>query len=296
LQCRSSQDGTDKIKTLLTSIPASDLDTLRADNGLTALEIAVDRKNLLAIRLRVEHGVNPNNATPGFTLAIDVIHVAAERGNLELTQLLINRGIDLNVSPNGGNTPLMLAAWKGHLAIVKLMVKNGARLGLGSAGGRNVLMAAMQTGKLDVIRFLLDANKSASDPFDINQQDESGHTTLSLAYVKHGSWRRNASENEKDVRDTIFLLQNTEASKDFLLSRHDTGYGFPYSKSCIERAARAGLGEEGDRDAKIAFVDAVKAFYHPNDTSYLSLLKNIPVKTRYEEAQDAKRAYLYDRH
>jgi ankyrin repeat protein len=206
LQCRSSQDGTDKIKTLLTSIPASDLDTLRADNGLTALEIAVDRKNLLAIRLRVEHGVNPNNATPGFTLAIDVIHVAAERGNLELTQLLINRGIDLNVSPNGGNTPLMLAAWKGHLAIVKLMVKNGARLGLGSAGGRNVLMAAMQTGKLDVIRFLLDANKSASDPFDINQQDESGHTTLSLAYVKHGAWRRNASENEKDVQDTIFFV------------------------------------------------------------------------------------------
>jgi hypothetical protein len=62
--------------------------------------------------------------------------------------------------------------------------------------------------------------------FDINQQDAIGHTTLSVAYAKHGAWRRNASENEKDVQGTIFLLHNTGASKDFLMSRHDTVMAF----------------------------------------------------------------------
>lgn len=296
LRCRISQDmrkSPDKVKILLSSIPASALDTLRADNGQTALEIAVDLKDLLAIKLLVEHGVDPSNASPDFPLAI---HVAAERGDMQLTQLLISRGVDLNASPDGGDTPLILAAWRGHLAIVKLLVGNGARLDLCRADGWNVLMAAMQTGEVDVIKYLLGANKSLSDPFDINQQNGIGHTALSLAYAKHASYRRNAREDEKDLQDMIFLLQNQGASKEFLMSRYDTGYGFEYPKACIERAVRAGLGKEGDLDAKIAFVDAVEAFYHPKDTSYRSLLKNIPVETRYEEERDGKRAHLYNSH
>jgi hypothetical protein len=288
-------DGRDKspnkVKTLLSSIPASCLDTLRADNGQTALEIAVDLVDVLAIRLLVEHGVNPAKGRPDFPLAI---HVAAERGDMELTQLLIKRGVDLDVSPDGEMTPLMLAAWRGHLAIVKFLVESGARLDVGSANGRNVLMAAVESGDWEVIKFLLAANKSAAHAFDINQQDGIGHTCLSLAYAKHANRRLNALEEEKDWQDTIFLLQNAGASDDFLLSRHTSVYRFPHSKSCIERAVRAGLGKEGDWDAKIAFPDAVEAFYHPNDTSYRSLLKNIPVRTRYEDKQDAIRAGVYD--
>lgn len=293
---RVSQDiaeSPDEVKILLRSIPASALDTLRDCNGKTALEIAVYLQDLPAIRLLVEHGVDPGDAESDSSLAI---HVAAEKGDLKLIQLLIDRGADLNVSPDGSDTPLMLAAWRGHLAIVKLLVQNGARLDLHRADKRNVLMAAMQTGQVKVVEFLLGANKNTSHAFDINQQDNSGNTALSMAYTKHASSRLNAWENEKDLQDTIFLLQNQGASKDFLMSRYFGGHAHAHRTPCIERAVRAGLGEEGDLKAKIAFVDAVEAFYHPRDTSYQSLLKNVPVKTRYEEEQGDSRAYLYDSH
>ena len=292
LERRDPYDGAkaiDEVKTLLGSIPASDLNTLRDKDGKTALEIAVRRTDPLAIKLLIEHGVDPRNHRPGFFTAL---HVAADKGDVALTEILINHGVDLNVSPDGNDTPLIRAAWRGHLAVVKLLVKNGARLDLRRVDNATVLTEAMQSGNLKLIEFLLSANKNTTHAFAINQQDIRGNTALSKAYAKHACWRQNAWEDEKDLQDMIFLLQNQGASKDFSMSRHSSDFTYPHRAECIERAVRDGLGKQEDRNAKIAFVDAVEAYYHPNDKSYRSLLKNIPVSTRYEEEQKALRAYL----
>jgi hypothetical protein len=149
-----------------------------------------------------------------------------------------------------------------------------------SKGDRNVAF---------LLSFLRGANKSVSRPFDINQQTVEGHTALSLAYIMHGQLRKRADEAEKDMQEIIFLLQGNGARTDFLLNRYGIGFDIILSKDCVQRAVRAGLGKEGDPNAKVAFLDAVAAFYDSKDTSYLSLLKNTPVSTRHEEKRDAIR-------
>ena len=68
-----------------------------------------------------------------------LLHVAAEYGNLEAAQLLVERGADVNARAGvdeagvGGQTPVFHAATQFHdygLAVVEFLVKNGADLSL----------------------------------------------------------------------------------------------------------------------------------------------------------------------
>ena len=60
------------------------------------------------------------------------LHEAAEQGNLEEVELLLNReGTDVNAANENGYTPLMLAAKNGHTAIVELLKARGAEINNG---------------------------------------------------------------------------------------------------------------------------------------------------------------------
>ncbi|RAO72489.1 uncharacterized protein BHQ10_008501 [Talaromyces amestolkiae] len=67
------------------------------------------------------------------------LHQAAEYGHLELVQLLISHGAEVdrrNYSPVGPMTALHLAAYQGHIAIVKELLQNGADVNTrGQMGG-----------------------------------------------------------------------------------------------------------------------------------------------------------------
>jgi hypothetical protein len=328
LQSRNDQDmrkDSARVKQLVKFMQPDQLNTCRDENGKTALEIAVGKKDHLSIWRLVKRGASPSIDHPHSLQAIHVavmrndwhltellikcradinvtwggeatpLFLAIQRGNDEIVELLANHGADVNVKSQG-LTPLVWAIRNGSDTTVRLLVKNGARIDTCGEKNRNALMEAVLTGawKGDrnvsfLLSFLRGANKSASLPFDINQQTVEGHTALSLAYIMHGQLRKRADEAEKDMQEIIFLLQGNGARTDFLLNRYDVGYGITLSEDCVQRAVRAGLGKEGDQNAKVAFIDAVAAFYDSKDTSYLSLLKNTPVTTRHEEKRDAIR-------
>lgn len=67
------------------------------------------------------------------------LHRAAEYGHLELAQLLISHGAEVDrrdYSPVGPMTPLHLAAHQGHVAVVKELLHNGADVNTrGNMGG-----------------------------------------------------------------------------------------------------------------------------------------------------------------
>lgn len=311
-----------RIKQLVKFIQPEELAMLRDENGKTALEIAIDKRDSLSIWRLVKGGAGPSIDNPD---CLQAIHVAVMKKDWDLTRLLIRRGADINVAWGGGITPLGLALKDGYDDIAELLVNSGADMNMKSQeltpliwairncshataqllvqrgaridacgeGSRNALMEAVFRGpsKGDrsvamLLRPLHAAIKTASPPpYDINQQTVEGHTALSLAYLVHGRLRKRADMAEKDMQEIIFMLQGNGARSDFLLNRFEPGYGTVFSKECVERAVRDGLGKEGDPNAKIAFINAVESFYHPKDRSYLSLLRNIPVSTRYEEKQ-----------
>lgn len=57
---------------------------------------------------------------------LGLIHWAADRGNTEILQFLLNSGVDINLVDSDGQTALHYASSCGHLECVKLLIKFGA--------------------------------------------------------------------------------------------------------------------------------------------------------------------------
>jgi ankyrin repeat protein len=305
------------------------LTAFRDEDGQTALEIAVGRLDFVSIWILVKKGASP---FIGDKHSIQPIHVAAMKGDPKLARLLIDRGADVNAVSRHGTTALDLALQHGYQDVVELLATRGANLNIKSHGlnpliwairnsthtmvrilvkngahmnacgekNRNPLMEAVLAGASKgeqnvafLLKCLRDADKSAPPPFDINQQTPEGHTALSLAYMMHGQLRKRADRAEKDMLEIIFLLQGNGARSDFSMNRYGIDYDTVLSNESMQRAVRGDWGKEGNPNARVAFTDAVKTFYDAKDQSYLSLLKNRPVSTKYEEKQEALRKSGY---
>ena len=50
---------------------------------------------------------------------------AARQGHLEVTSILVQKGANLNLADNYGNTPLILAAFNGNAEVVKRLLQAG---------------------------------------------------------------------------------------------------------------------------------------------------------------------------
>ena len=58
--------------------------------------------------------------------AVSALHVAAEEGHLEFAALLLDRGADINLMTNMGNTALTIASDMNRLDMVQYLLQNGA--------------------------------------------------------------------------------------------------------------------------------------------------------------------------
>jgi len=84
-----------------------------------------------------------------------VVHIAAEAGNLEILQLLGDRGAPLDRLNWINQTPLSLAARNGHLQAVKYLCEHGATthgLDLNTAP----LGTAAAAGHLEIVKYLVE--------------------------------------------------------------------------------------------------------------------------------------------
>lgn len=68
-----------------------------------------------------------NNMTP--------LHWAADRGYPDMTQILIEKGIDINTQDSDGQTALHYAAACGHQEVLKVLLSNGADLTIADSDG-----------------------------------------------------------------------------------------------------------------------------------------------------------------
>ncbi|XP_053566517.1 ankyrin repeat domain-containing protein 6 isoform X2 [Bombina bombina] len=97
--------------------------------------------------------------------------VAAYKGQVDNVVQLINKGAKVAVTKNG-RTPLHLAANKGHLNVVQILLKAGCDLDIQDDGNQTALHRAAVVGNSDILAALIQEGCS------LDRQDKDGNTAL----------------------------------------------------------------------------------------------------------------------
>jgi cytochrome c len=121
---------------------------------------------------------------------VTALYVASEGGNVELAQLLVSRGADVNITVKLQRTPLYGAVKAGHADVVKLLLDSGADPNK-VAKLQTPLHVAAETGCLQCVIDLVGAGaevnallKNGSPPIHLAKR--SGHEDIVAYLLEHG--------------------------------------------------------------------------------------------------------------
>ncbi|MEO0340072.1 MAG: M56 family metallopeptidase [Bacteroidota bacterium] len=110
--------------------------------------------------------------------SLSLLFDAIQDGNLEVVQLLIQQGVDINGSIKAGRTPLIESARTSQLRILKYLIKKGAKVNQEADNGFTALMEAAYRGSLEAVTFLY------QNGANIKKQDKEGNNALMIASKK----------------------------------------------------------------------------------------------------------------
>ena len=133
------------------------------------LLIAVEYGHEEVVALLLGKGNNAETCdAEGYTL----LHTAANKGYMSISELLLLNGADPNARAKGRETPLHLAARSGHHTIAQLLLQQGADCIKKTEEGQTALHYAAENGHVEVARVLLQSGVS------VNSMAEYGETPL----------------------------------------------------------------------------------------------------------------------
>ena len=104
----------------------------------------------------------------GVTIPSTLLMLAAQNGHVQIVELLLKRGADINLQTSLGTTALSTAAYYGRERMVEMLLQHGAEIG-------TALVYSAHGGKERVVDLLL--RRGA----EIDLQDKNGGTALMLA-------------------------------------------------------------------------------------------------------------------
>jgi ankyrin repeat protein len=120
--------------------------------GDSLLHVAVESGKAEMVELIIDKGVDVN--VQGDSRATP-LHLAAMSGNLEIAALLINRNANVNaIGFRDDSTPLHVAAIHGHAAVVQLLLEKGAVKDALNEHKRTALQVAIENKHLNVVQVL----------------------------------------------------------------------------------------------------------------------------------------------
>jgi len=152
--------------------PELDIDE-RTSNGMTATQLAVNNENLEILKILIDNGVDVNASST--RLKIAPLHIAARRGHVEMVNLLLASGADVNQPDHEGASALHFAVRSGNNEIAELLIINGAEVNARDNEEYTPLHNAAWNGHLQSVELLVD--KGA----DINLASYDGRTAYHCA-------------------------------------------------------------------------------------------------------------------
>jgi ankyrin repeat protein len=174
-----------------------DVNQIEAATGITALDLAATSNRLSIVNLLLSRGADPNlrnrkeNDTP--------LHsVTSPLSSVEVAELLISNGADVNAQTKSGSTPLTMAIANRLVDFVRLFLSRGANTELKNDKGHSALHTAVyyycfwqkhggvgqessREGRFSQANTLLDL--LLANGADLNSQDKLGNTPLHTAVL-----------------------------------------------------------------------------------------------------------------
>ena len=178
LMMASAEGHTDIVKLLLQRGAQVDL---QYDHGSTALMRASDRGHMNIAKLLMDHGAEVGRD--------QVLVEACESGDDSLVLSLINSGVNVNCLVKFGFgewSPLMRASAEGHTDIVKLLLQRGAQVDLQNNVGQTALMWASDRGHMDIAKLLVDHGAEVGRDHVLVAACKSGDDSLVLSLINSG--------------------------------------------------------------------------------------------------------------
>lgn len=125
---------TARLRSILESDPSQA--TAVADDGFTALHLAVYAEQAEAARLLIEHGADVDVRSSGSIARVPPLGTAAFVRSVPIARLLLDAGADVDGRGDGGFTALHSAAMNGDVELVELLLERGADVAVENAKGK----------------------------------------------------------------------------------------------------------------------------------------------------------------
>lgn len=114
-------------------------------DGNAELHLAVRDGNIDLIQMLLEQGADVNTRND---LWLTPLHFAANKNEIEIVKMLLDHGAKVNVLTNFDYTPLHYAAYQGKVKIVTLLIEKGAVLNIQNVFGHTPLHSAASHEKV----------------------------------------------------------------------------------------------------------------------------------------------------
>ena len=208
-------------------LPANGMTQAELDAGMLA-EVRDNDVEGVCEYLRRGANVDARNGSP--TQGQTALMAAAEEGLLELAELLLVNGADVNAKRRGvDGTPLHLAAYQGHLAVAELLLDHGAAVNeMNGEGGTPLHEAALFGAHREggIMKLLLDRGAA------VDARNMAEETPLHLA----ARWWQ-SPDVVKLLLDRGAAVNATDAAQMTPLHYAAAGPRFPVVELLLDRGA-----------------------------------------------------------
>ena len=191
-----------------------------------------------------------------------VLNEALKDGQVEVVKMVLDRGLGINYSDDGGKNLLDYAVEGGHLEVVELLISRRAKVRESSKS----LILAVERGYLEIVRSLLNAGANPNVKYCTNTPlmvaAKFGHTRIVALLLEQNGITINSRFNsplmyaaENGHIEIVDLLLTNEANTDGALASAAKGGHLEVVNFLISRRVET---ESSDRWSKEALIYAVQ--------------------------------------